>query len=141
MTEFGAAHGRIKLDEDGAGAYALTVADMDCAHDAGLERLDGFGSAARDDPARCDRDNVDRADARPGQGNGENSHDAVSNGAASRGRGSFDDLQRGRQEGELIRVCVIAIDFMYIDRVQGKPFGRDRLIRQLRRGRRLHRTA
>ena len=45
----------------------LTVADMDRAHDAGLERLDRLGAAAWNDLARRDRDNVDRADARPGQ--------------------------------------------------------------------------
>ena len=41
-------HGRVELDQDVARPDALAVADMDGAHDAGLERLDRLGAAARE---------------------------------------------------------------------------------------------
>ena len=102
MPELGTAHGRVELDEDVAGLDALTVADMDRAHHAGLERLDDLGAAARNDLARRDGDNVDRADTRPGQRSAEHGDDGERNGAADRRGRRFDDLERRRQKGEFV---------------------------------------
>ena len=109
MPELGAAHGRIELKKDVAGTDALAVADVDRTHHAGLERLDGLGAAARNDLARRHGDNVDRADARPGQRNAENGDDGESNGAADRRGGSLDDLEGGRQKREFVLSTVFAL--------------------------------
>src|ERR687888_338395 len=62
--ELGAAHGWIELDKGVAGADTLAVADMDGAHDAGLERLYGLSAAGWNDLAGRDGDNIDCANAR-----------------------------------------------------------------------------
>ena len=59
MIALGGVHGRIELDQDIAGLDALPVLHMDRAHDAGLERLDDLGAAARHDLARRGGDDVD----------------------------------------------------------------------------------
>ena len=102
MPELGTAHGRIELDKDVVGIDALAVADMDRTHDAGLERLDGLGTAARNDLARRHGDDVDRADARPGQRDAEHGDDREGDGAADRRRGRLDDLECGRQKREFV---------------------------------------
>ena len=109
MPELGTAHGRVKLDKNVAGPDALTVADMDRTHYAGLKRLDRFGSAGRNDFARRHGDNVDRADARPGERNAEHGDNGESDGAADRRRGSLDDLECGRQKGEFVLSTLFAL--------------------------------
>ena len=109
MPELGTAHGRVELNEDVAGPDALTVADMDRTHHAGLERLDGFGAAARNDLARRDGDNVDRADTRPGQRSAEHGDEGERDGAADRRRRSLDDLECGRQKREFVLSTLYAL--------------------------------
>ena len=109
MPELGTAHRRVELKEDVAGPDALTVADMDRTHHAGLERLDGFGAAARNDFARRDGDNVDRADARPGQRSAEHGDEGERDGAADRRGRSFDDLECGRQKREFVLSTLYAL--------------------------------
>ena len=92
----------IELDQDVAGLDALTVAHMDRTHHAGLERLDGLGAAARNDLARRDGDDVDRADTRPGQRSAEHGDEGERNGAADRRGRRFDDLECGRQKREFV---------------------------------------
>ena len=109
MPELGPAHGRIELDKDVAGLDALAVTDMDRTHDAGLERLDGLGAAARNDLAGRDGDNVDRADARPGQRNAEHGDDRGRDGAADRRGRRLDDLERRRQKREFVLSTLFAL--------------------------------
>src|ERR1700704_2178196 len=109
MPEFGTTHGWVELKEDVAGPDALTVADMDRTHHAGLERLDGFGAAAWNDLARRDGDNVDRADTRPGQRSAKHGDEGERNGAADRRGGSFDDFECGRQKREFVLSTLYAL--------------------------------
>src|SRR5215831_6560229 len=109
MPELGTAHGRVKLDKGVAGPDALTVADVDRTHHSGLKRLDRFGSAGRNDLARRHGDNVDRADARPGERNAEHGDNGESDGAADRRRGSLDDLECGRQKREFVLATLFTI--------------------------------
>ena len=60
-------HRRIELDQHVAGLDALPIADMDRANNAGLERLNHLGPAARDDLAGCGGNDVDLPEACPGQ--------------------------------------------------------------------------
>src|SRR5262249_38332405 len=102
MPELGTAHGRVELEKDVTGIYFLPVADMDATHDASLERLDGLRAAARNDLAGCHSDNVDRANAGPGQRNAERDDDGHRNGAPNRRGRSLDDFEGGWQKGELV---------------------------------------
>src|SRR5262245_26981140 len=109
MPELGTAHGRIELEKNVASIYLLTIADMDATHDARLERLDCLGAAARNDLAGRHGDNVERANARPGQRNAEHGYDGESDGAANRRGGSFDNFKCGRQELELVLSAILAL--------------------------------
>src|SRR2546430_13678921 len=109
MPELGTAHGRVELKEDVAGPDVLTVTDMDRTHHSGLKRLDRFGSAGRNDLARCHGDNVDRADARPGERNAEHGDDGESDGAADRRRGCLDGLECGWQKREFVLPTLFAL--------------------------------
>ena len=102
MSELRAGHGRIELDQHVARLDGLAVADMDRPHDAGLERLDDLGAAAGNDLAWRHRDDVDRADARPGQRNREYGDDGESDGAPGWRRRRLDDLQRRGQKRQLV---------------------------------------
>src|SRR5262249_1820698 len=109
MPELGTAHGRVELEKDVTGIYFLTVADMDATHDASLERLDGLRAAARNDLARRHGDNVDRANACPGQRNAERDDDGERNGTPNRRRRSLDDLEGGWQKRELVLATIFAL--------------------------------
>src|SRR6266545_4975692 len=107
--ELGAAHSWIEFDKGVAGADALAVADMDGAHDAGLERLYGLGPAAWNDLARGDGHNIDRANARPCERDAEHGDDGESNGAANwRGR-SLNNFECGRQKREFVLATVFVL--------------------------------
>jgi hypothetical protein len=67
VLALGLIHGRVKLDQNLAGGDGLSIVHMDGANDAGFERLDYLGSPAGDDPTCCGRDNVEFAEARPGE--------------------------------------------------------------------------
>ena len=58
-------HGLIELDQGLGGLDHLPVADMNGAHDAGLEGLDDLGASARDDLAFRRANNVDPTDKGP----------------------------------------------------------------------------
>src|SRR5262249_43256938 len=109
MPELGTAHGRVELEKDVAGIYFLTVADMDATYDASLERLDGFGAAARNDFARRHGDNVDRANAGPGQRNAERDDNGQRNGTPNRRGRSLDDFEGGWQKRELVPSTLLAL--------------------------------
>ena len=102
MFDIGGADGGIELDHHVARLDGRAVANTDCAHDAGFERLDGFGPTAGDDFARSGCHHVDRAEARPDQGNAEHRDDRCADGAADRRRRCLDDLERRRQERRLV---------------------------------------
>ena len=70
VPELGGVHGGIEFDQHVARLDALAVAHMDRTHHARLERLDDLGAAGGDDLARGHGHDVDRADARPGEGGG-----------------------------------------------------------------------
>src|SRR5215470_18986182 len=75
VSELGPAYGWIKLDEHVAGADALTVANLDCPDNAGLEGLDGLGAAAWNDFSGRHGDNIDGADACPDERKSKHRHD------------------------------------------------------------------
>ena len=58
-------HGRIEFDEDVARLDALAIADVNGAHDAGLERLYQLDTAAGDDFAGRRGDDIDMTDSLP----------------------------------------------------------------------------
>src|SRR5262249_56849838 len=102
MVALGLVHGRIELDQHLAGLDALPIAHMDRAHHSGLERLDDLGAPAGDDLSRCRRNDVDLAERRPYERQAEHGDDGYADGAANwRGR-RLDDLERRRQERELV---------------------------------------
>src|SRR5216683_1203544 len=75
MLALGRVHRRIELDQHLARLHRVAVMHMDRADDADLEGLDDLGPPARDDLARGGRDNVDGAEAGPGQGQHEHGND------------------------------------------------------------------
>jgi hypothetical protein len=109
MPELGGVHGRIEFDQHVASIDPLPVAHVDRPHDARLERLDDLGAAAGNDLAGGDRHDIDRADAGPGQGDGEHGNDADADGAADRRRRRLDDFERRRQKRELVLLVTVAL--------------------------------
>ena len=67
VVAFGLRHGRIELDQHVAGLDALPITDMDCANDAGLERLDNLGAPCWNNFARRGGDDVDAPKGGPNQ--------------------------------------------------------------------------
>ena len=95
-------HGRIELDQDVTRLNALPIMNVNGAHDAGLERLYQLDAAAGDDFAGGGRDNIDMPEACPDQRQAEQRDEGCADGATDRRRRRLDDLQRRRQEGELV---------------------------------------
>ena len=106
MPKLRLVHRRIELDQHVAGLDALPIADMDGANNAGLERLDHFGPAARNDLAGCGGNDVDLPEARPGQRQAEQSDDRQTDRAADGRWRRLDDLERRRKEGEMVPVAL-----------------------------------
>src|SRR5215469_13246578 len=96
--------GGVELDQRLAGLDGLPVDDPDRAHHTGLERLDDLAVAGRNDLAGGGRHDVDFAEGGPDRRRRKQSHQGGADGAADRGGRGLDDLQRCRQEGELVAV-------------------------------------
>ena len=88
-----------QLDQDISGCYCCAVANVNCAHDPGFERLDDLGATARNDLARRGRHHIDHAQRRPGQRRAKEGNDRCGD-RTTDGRGwRLNDLERRRQEG------------------------------------------
>ena len=100
-------HGGVELDQRLAGLDRLPVMHMDGANHAGLERLDQLGAAARDDLALREA----TMSTWPKQAQTSASANTAMMVRRSRGRRGdarrFDDLERGRQKGELFAVAPV----------------------------------
>ena len=94
--------GRIKLDQYLARLDRLAILDVDRPYDAALQRLEGLGTAARDDLALRDGDDVDPAERRPQDRDEEDHNDEAADRPADRRWRCLDDLERRRQERELV---------------------------------------
>ena len=102
MVALGLVDGRVELDEDLPGGDGLAVLDMDGANHSGLERLDHLGAPAGHDLSGRGRDDIDMAEARPGERHAEHGDDGDADGVAERRRRRLHDLQGGRQERQLV---------------------------------------
>jgi hypothetical protein len=103
----GLVHGGVELDQRIARLHALSVTHVDRTHHPDLERLDHLGAPARDDPARCRGDDVDRAERGPDERQAEQRDDGKTDRPSDRRRRRLDDLERGRQECELILATAV----------------------------------
>ena len=107
MRLLGLVHRRIKLDQHFAGLYGLTIAHVNGAHHASLERLHHFGAAAGDDLAGRGRDNVDAADDRPDKSDTEQRDNRVDGCPPKRRRRRLDDFEGGRQERQFLAIALV----------------------------------
>ena len=103
VIAFRRVHGRIELDQHVARLDHLPVLHPNGPHHPGLERLDDFGTTARNDFSGCRRNDVDRASPGPDQRHAEKQHDCGPDRTTNRRRRCFDDFKRGRQERQALR--------------------------------------
>ena len=89
---------RIELDQQLPGGDVLSVADVDRADIAQLDRLDHLDAAGGDDFAGGGGDDIDFADDRPRQRDGEQDADRQHQPAQPRARRLFHDLERGGEK-------------------------------------------
>ena len=107
----GRVHGRVEFDQHVARLDLLAVADMDGADDAGLERLDDLGAAAR----QIWPEAVTTMSTLPklAQATAKQKAAMIVGGdaAADRRRRALGDFERRRQEGDFMRSCAAAAAF------------------------------
>src|SRR5450756_243905 len=99
---FGGRNGVVDFHQRVTFAYLVAVGDMDRGYGAGLQRLDGLGAPGRHDLALRGRDDVDLAEAGPGQRHQQEADNGERYGAAGGRRRGLDDLQRRRQKFQLV---------------------------------------
>jgi len=98
MAQFGIADRRVELDQHIARLDCLAILHVNGADGADLERLHDLTAAARYDFALRGGDDVDLAEARPGEGGAKGRDHGQRNGAADRRRRRLDDFECGRQK-------------------------------------------
>ena len=111
VVRVGVSHCRIQLDQDVARLDRLPIANVDCAHHAGFERLDHLGAPGWHDLSRRGSDDIDSAEKRPRQREAEQSDEAECDRASGRRRRRFDDFERRRQEGEFVLAALRRASF------------------------------
>ena len=106
MVALGLVDGRVELDQHVAGLDALAVLDMDRAHHAGLERLDHLGAPARGRSCRCAVATISTV-PRQAQASATQNRAMIGDAdrAADRRGRRLHDLERGRQERQLVRAA------------------------------------
>jgi hypothetical protein len=102
MVALGLVDGRVELDQDLSGGNGLAILDVDRANHSGLERLHDLGAPAGHDLSRRGRDDIDMAEAGPGERHAEHGDDGNADGVAERRRRRLHDLEGGRQERQLV---------------------------------------
>ena len=71
-------HGAVEFNQDLPRRDVIAIANMDRLHDAGFQRLDGFGASGRHDLAGCRGDDIHLPYRPPRQRNEKKCHDCPS---------------------------------------------------------------
>jgi hypothetical protein len=95
-------HRRVELDQDVAGLDTLSVANLDGADNARLERLDQLCAPTRHDLAGRGGDDIDATERRPSQRDAEERDDTRPDRTPDRRRGRFGNFESCRQERDFV---------------------------------------